>query len=363
MIEPNITLITLDYPPEFGGVARYLGSLVKETDGVMSVGVPDGHSVDGPGRVETRTMFGRVWPRWWPLVAICRGEKERNRTILVSHVFPVGTAALISKCLGGPDYSVIVHGLDVRLARGTWKRWLLKHICKNAKAVIANSESTKNDLLAIVPGVTVTVLTPAVDGAPYPSREDARRMLGIGPDEKVVLTVARLVPRKGVDMSIRAMARIQAKQDVRYVVIGEGSDRERLEQVATKCRTKVTWIRNVSDNEKNTWFGSADVFLLPVREDETDVEGFGIVYLEAAKAGIPSVAGKAGGAGEAVVHERTGLLVNPNHLDDITGDVERLLSDEDLRKTLGQQAKERVERDFRWHDRWAILSSLLGIKL
>ena len=192
-----------------------------------SVCTPDGHSVDGPGRVETRTMFGRVWPRWWPLVAICRGEKERNRTILVSHVFPVGTAALISKCLGGPDYSVIVHGLDVRLARGTWKRWLLKHICKNAKAVIANSESTKNDLLAIVPGVTVTVLTPAVDGAPYPSREDARRMLGIGPDEKVVLTVARLVPRKGVDMSIRAMARIQAKQDVRYVVIGEGSDRGR----------------------------------------------------------------------------------------------------------------------------------------
>lgn len=361
MNEPQVTLITLDYPPEIGGVARYLGSLVDASDGAVHVIVPDGHATDGPGHVETRRMFGRGWPAWRPLVSVCRKEGTRSMTLLVSHVFPVGTAAWISKIIGGPRYAVLVHGLDIRLARSGWKRWLIRRVCQNAFAVIANSDATKADLLSLVHGLSVIVLTPGVEEVLYPSRDEARRTLGIGPDERIVLSVARLVPRKGIDTALRVMGRIQKDISVRYAVLGDGSDRERLESVAAESRTAVTWIRNADDAEKWRWYAAADVFLLPVRDDGTDVEGYGIVFLEAAKAGVPSVAGKSGGAGEAVVNGKTGLVVNPNRDDEITDAVTKLLTDADLRNALGRQAKERAEADFRWSDRWVKLSRILGI--
>jgi phosphatidylinositol alpha-1,6-mannosyltransferase len=144
-----------------------------------------------------------------------------------------------------------------------------------------------------------------------------------------------------------------------YVVVGNGPDAERLASIAQEVRTRVTWVRNADDAETKAWLAAADVFLLPVREDETDVEGFGIVYLEAALAGIPSVAGKSGGAREAVVHERTGLLVNPNRIDEMTAAVAKLLDDEELRKKLGDEGRERARKEFRWGERWELIEMLL----
>ncbi|MCI0479041.1 hypothetical protein L0Y59_00650, partial [Candidatus Uhrbacteria bacterium] len=135
----HITLMTLDYPPEIGGVSRYLAGIVKAARGAIRVIVPKGHGTDGPGHVETRKFFWHVWPFWWPMVGICRAEKKRRHVMLVSHVFPVGTAAWISKLLGGPEYVVVYHGLDVRLARTRWKRWLLRRVSRGAWACIANS--------------------------------------------------------------------------------------------------------------------------------------------------------------------------------------------------------------------------------
>ncbi|MCI0479419.1 glycosyltransferase, partial [Candidatus Uhrbacteria bacterium] len=169
-------------------------------------------------------------------------------------------------------------------------------------------------------------------------------------------------PRKGVDFSIRAMSRIQTDIDVQYVVIGDGSDRERLQTVAEECRAHVRWIPQADDDGVRTWLAASDVFLLPTRDEGLDVEGFGIVYLEAAMAGIPSVAGRSGGAVEAVRHERTGLLVNPNRLDEIVEALRLLLTDESMRHRLGDAAKRRAKSDFRWNDRWAILSRKFGMR-
>jgi phosphatidylinositol alpha-1,6-mannosyltransferase len=144
-----------------------------------------------------------------------------------------------------------------------------------------------------------------------------------------------------------------------YVVVGDGMDAERLVTVARDVRARVTWVRNAEDADVKAWLAAADVFLLPVREDEKDVEGFGIVYLEAALAGIPSVAGKSGGAREAVVHERTGLLVNPNHLDEIAAAVGELLDDVDRRKRLGAEGRARAIQDFGWEERWMRLLGIL----
>lgn len=350
MSNPHITLLTLDYPPRTGGVAAYLYALVRESHGRIGV------------LADTKDFFRSMWPRWWPMVAVCRREMKKGNIVLVSHVFPAGTAAWIARGVSGGEYAVIFHGLDIRLAKSHWKKMLLRMICRGARALVVNSESTKHDLVSLVPGVHATVITPGVEHAPYPSREEARRRLDLSSDEKLVVSVARLVPRKGIDFSLRAMSRIQTSMPVTYAVIGDGPERERLENVAAECRVKVTWIRHADDEEKRAWLAAADVFLLPVRDDDADVEGFGIVYLEAALAGIPSVAGRSGGAVEAVRNELTGLTVRPSSIDEIVAGVMRLLTDEELRLKLGETAKERALRDFRWSERWAKLAHTLGIE-
>lgn len=355
----KITLITLDYPPDRGGVARFLGNLAKESDGAMKVIVPEGHEASGPGDVCSAKLFRKAWPHWWLMVREAHKLKRDTSVIFVSQVFPVGTAVWISRMMGGPEYAVLFHGLDLKLAQGFWKKWLLRRICRGSKALFVNSRATLDELKKSVPRAEATVLTPGVELRQVPAKAEARRILGLDPNTEVVLSVTRLVPRKGIDISLHAMARIQAKRKVEYVVIGDGPDKERLQKTAEESKTEVRWITWAEDEEKWLWFAAADVFLLPVREEKNDVEGFGIVYLEASLAGIPSIAGKSGGAGEAVKNDLTGLLVKPNSIDEIEDAVLRLLDDKDLATKLGEQGRERALKDFRWEDRWRLLSSRL----
>ena len=347
MLNPDITLITPDYPPVTGGVARYLSNLVAASAGRIEV-ISD-----------TRKIFRSVWPRWWPAVKSIKSIKSK---VLVSHVLPLGTAAWIAKIVGGPEYGVLFHGTDIRLVQGLWKKWLVKRICCSAKVLFCNSEHTKGELQQLIASMQIVVVTPGVEQRDVILKCDARRSLDLAEDTKIVLSVARLTPRKGIDASLRALSRIQSKRDVQYVVIGDGADRERLENIATESRTRVRWIPKATDREKWLWLSAADVFLLPGRDDGNDVEGFGIAYLEAALAGVPAVAGKSGGATEAVRHERTGLVVNPKSIDEIEEGVERLLNDEVLRTRLGQEARARALADFHWKDRWDRVAKAFGIE-
>ncbi len=335
MPTPKITLITIDYPPQRGGVARYLFELVKASEGEINVIVPP------PSK-----------RRWWQLVPLCL--QQQGTVILVSHVFPVGTAAWISRMLGGPEYAVLFHGMDVRQVRGRLKTWLLRHITNNAKAVFMNSHSTRKDTLKRIPQFRPmpVVITPGAESIEFLARQDARRKLAVDQDIPIVISIARLVPRKGIDMALRAMSRIQKDRDVSYVVMGDGPDRERLLSIAEENKARVTWIHDASDEEKWLWLAAADVFVLPVRDEGDDVEGFGIVFLEAALASIPSIAGKSGGAGEAVLDGETGFLVDPHSVDDITESIEKIIWHEELRDQLGKRGRSRALHEFDWKDRW-----------
>jgi len=345
----KITLVTLDYPPQTGGVSRYLSNLVLASQGAIEV-------------IDAKPLLRRAWPIWWPLVSVIRRQSAvdgRRSIIFVSHIFPVGTAAWLSHLFKGPNYVILFHGLDLRLVNSPWKRWLLRRICHGSQTLFCNSESTRKMLKRLVPKVEATLLTPGVEKRVAISKDEARKRLGIDPMVKLVISIARLVPRKGIDVALHAMSRIQHERPVEYAVLGDGPDRERLTKIATEFRTNVRWIRSADDDEKWLWLSAADVFVLPVRDEGDDVEGFGIVFLEAAKAGIPAVAGRSGGAVEAVRHERTGLVVKPLSIDDVEAAIRRLLDDDGLRHRLGAAARERMEKDFRWDDRWKIFQERL----
>ena len=141
----------------------------------------------------------------------------------------------------------------------------------------------------------------------------ARHRLGLPTHGRLVVSVSRLVPRKGMDVLIEAVARLSAgRPDVTLAIGGAGRDRRRLEGVAGRSGAEVRFLGRVSDDDMPLLDGAADVWAMCCRDRwfGLEQEGFGIVFLEAAAAGVAQVAGRSGGADEAVVDGRTGLVVD-----------------------------------------------------
>jgi phosphatidylinositol alpha-1,6-mannosyltransferase len=167
----------------------------------------------------------------------------------------------------------------------------------------------------------------------------------------VLLTIARLVPRKGIDSVLEALAAVRrAVPDLVYVVAGDGPDRERLVELARRLGVdeSVRFVGAVEDAELPLWYSLGDVFVMPSRSDPPDVEGFGIVYLEAAACERPVVAARAGGVPDAVADGVSGLLVEPGDRDGLARALAELLSDPARRANLGRRARERVLAELTW---------------
>lgn len=353
--------LTMDYPPMRGGVARYLSNLAEVSAGQMEVLVPlehpgSGSSGQGGTSVRRVRFWWWGWPRWLPLIKRCLELKEG--IIFVSHVLPTGTAAFISKVFGGPEYIVLFHGTDLKRINSPWKKWLLNRICKQAKLLVTNSEATSDALKRLVTWAEPLVLTPGVAMLPETeSRISIRERFGLSEKAQVILSVCRLVERKGIDTLLRVMARFIGKMpNLELVVVGKGPYADQLHKLADLLKVPVRWIEGATDQDVADWYRAADVFCLPSREAVDDVEGFGIVFLEAAAAGLPVIAGKGWGTEEAVEDRITGLLVEPS-VDKVQEALEKLLKDDDLRQRFGQAGRLRAQVDFKWRDRWIALKT------
>jgi phosphatidylinositol alpha-1,6-mannosyltransferase len=353
MTNPSIkvALVTLDYPPERGGVARYLGNLVAGSEGLIDVFVNQGHPSEGPGHVKHVRLLARGPFSWRPMIGFMRRlGKAGYSQLLISHLLPVGTAAWIANKLGGLPYSIIVHGLDLRLAQSnSRKTWLARQILRGATNVIANSRAIAAEINAFEPTIYPKVVTPGAEPFTLPTRSDARRVIGLPENAFVLLAVSRHVQRKGLDRLVETMGFLP--KEISLVIIGDGPDRGRIETLSWRFRDRVRLLTAATDLERNLWYAAADVFILPVREEPADVEGFGIVFLEAALAGLPVIAGKSGGTPEAIVDGVTGLLVDPHNPREIAEAVKALYDRPDIGRQFGDAGKLRAERDFRWEDR------------
>ena len=338
-----VALITLEYPPDTGGVARYVSALVRESKGALMV-----RRVTPP-----RVPFG--WLAWVPL---CLRLRHTARALLVSHVLPVGTATWMARWVGGIPYHLVLHGLDIRLAsRSAWKCWLTRRIIRNAQTVFVNSLFTKGLLRTLCPEIDAVLVTPGVEVVDLPSKGDARRALGIQADERLVLSVGRLVRRKGHDVLLDAYTRLETP--ARLVIIGQGPEERVLRERARLMGERVQIITQASDEERWKWYAAADVFAQPLRNEPNDPEGFGILFLEAGLAGLPVIAGRNGGASEAVIDGQTGYIVEPGRTEEVTRLLEELLTNRALAERLGEAGRIHALRDCSWRERWLTLAAYL----
>lgn len=228
-----------------------------------------------------------------------------------------------------------------------------KRTLVSADCILAASAFTAGLVRELgVPDERIRVIGQGVDPARFRPMDVSglRAKLGVG-SRPLLVTVSRLVPRKGIDTVIRALSRVRARvPDAFYLIAGEGPDRARLEALVERERVAeaVRFVGAVPDAELPLWFALGDLFVMPSRSDGADVEGFGIVFLEASASGRPVVASHAGGIPDAVAEGVSGLLVPPDDPERLAERVEELLSDPARAADLGRRGRERVLAEFTW---------------
>jgi phosphatidyl-myo-inositol dimannoside synthase len=354
-------LVTNDFPPKIGGIQSYLWELWRrlppEEVTVLTSPYADSASFDSEQdfRIE-RTREPVLLPN--PLLA----RRVRDLAAAVGAevvVFdPAVPLGLIGPHIGLP-YAVVLHGSEVTVpARLPGTRQLLSRVLGPASLLISAGGYPAGEaeralahappIVQVPPGVDITRFVPL---API-ERASARARLGLPAAGPLVLSVSRLVPRKGMDTLIRAAAALAATgrhPDLHVVIAGQGRDRRRLELLIRRTGAPVRLLGRVPNVDLPGLFACADVFALLCRSRWAGLEqeGFGIVFLEAAAAGVPSVAGESGGSAEAVVDGETGfVLPDPSDVDAAAGAIERLICDPSLASRQGQAARHRAEVEF-----------------
>lgn len=214
---------------------------------------------------------------------------------------------------------------------------------KLVSAVVVTTDVAKNILLDVgVPNRKIHVIAPSVERpAAVGSRADARERLGIASDAFVISTVARLTPEKGIDDLINGAARVpHAASGVELLIAGDGPARAELEALATsRMKGRVRFAGRVK--ETGDIYAASDVFALP-----SHMEGFGLVYIEAALHQIPSIGTSVGGIPFAIQDGVTGILVPLRNVDSIAEAIGKLRDDPELRQRMGEAARQRAEKEF-----------------
>jgi phosphatidylinositol alpha-1,6-mannosyltransferase len=290
----------------------------------------------------------------WHVYRQCR--VHRLQQAHCTKVFPEGLVAwMLHRCSGLP-YLLYAHGEEILTALTSRKlAWLLPRIYRGAAAIIANSHHTKTLLQDLgVDASRIHVIHPGVHVQSfYASPEAAQRIrqkhhLGAAP---VLLTVGRMQRRKGQDRVIQALPRIrQSLPQVKYVMVGTGEELALLTALAHELdvQDSVVFAGSVPDQELAAYYAACDVFIMANRQIDSDIEGFGIVYLEAGAAGKPVIGGKSGGTDDAIVDGVTGIRVDGNSSVEIANAVIDLLSAPGRAKTMGLLGRQRVESEFAW---------------
>jgi phosphatidylinositol alpha-1,6-mannosyltransferase len=369
---PRVLVVTNDFPPRVGGVQQYLWSLVRLLP-------PDRVAVIAPNWPGWQDHDARLefpvhrWPStfMWPTPDLGRRirsllRQHHSEVVLFGHGLPLPVLGPTVKGEGLP-YVVMTHGAEVWLARSPGLGAAFRRVCRGAKAVTAVSEYTARLLRPAVPrDVPLNVVTPGVDADRFSPRVDGtsvRARLGLS-GVPVVACVSRLVPRKGQDVLIAGMGLIRSlAPEAVLLLVGEGSHRSALERAARAAPPgAVVFAGQVSDDDLPAFYAACDVFAMPCRSRWAglEVEGFGIVFLEAAATGKAVVAGRSGGAAEAVADEETGLLVEGAEPKAVALAVGRLLVDTWVANRMGAAGRVRVERGFTWARQAAVLAAILS---
>lgn len=358
----HVLFVTPWYPPLVSGAGAYLADIADglierghRVTVLLGQGAPDDTIRDGARVI---TVHGRIRGTTSMRLLVRALELHRSDPIdlvVAGGGHPAGTIGLmVARTLRRPLH-VVAFGEDVSVARTSrLARTCLRRVFGHANGVLAASRFTASEVVRFGGSIEdCIVVLPAVDTERFArtsaaDRDDFRRRHGLE-GKQVVLTVARLEPRKGHDMTLTAVATLVPEfHDIHYVIVGRG-DQTSLRSLADELRVadRLTILDDIGDAELPAAYAAADVFVMVSRPDaQAQVEGFGIVYLEAAAAGLASIAGNLGGCTDAVVHGETGYCVDPTDTVAIAAAIRSTLGSPAQANELGGRGRQRALTEF-----------------
>ncbi|MDD5715069.1 MAG: glycosyltransferase family 4 protein, partial [Patescibacteria group bacterium] len=352
-------LISLYYPPLKGGISNSLWNVCMNLPEDKIVVLTEQANIKLRARYKiirkkilSHSRF--IWPKWLLLMNKLKKivREEHIQILQAGQILPIGTVALLFKLHYGLPYIVYVYGQDlVIMRRSKWKMMLIRHILRNAEAVIANSEYTKkqallhgahNDRTIVVYPSPQGLIDTNVDQHYLDYFIERHNFI----NKKIILSVGNIVQRKGHDMVLRSLTNVIRKvPNALYVIVGDGSYRPTIENMIQRLglSSSVRLYDKVSDDELPYFYRCCDVFIMPSRSlknsegEIIDVEGFGMVYLEANLFGKPVIGGNSGGVPEAIKDGISGLLVDPENSNNISDAIIQLLTNKKRAHELGEQ--------------------------
>jgi phosphatidylinositol alpha-1,6-mannosyltransferase len=243
----------------------------------------------------------------------------------------------------------LAHGAELLVPQDSAKGRRIASSFARASVIGANSNATAELARPFVRGRTeLLVIWPALDPPTGAPRGFVRSPSGRG---SRIISVARFDPYKGIDVVLQAVKQLEASHPrIAYDVVGDGADRVRLQALAhlLGVTDRVRFHGRISEQQKADLLMQADLFVLPNRSDAGEVEGFGLVFVEAGAWGLPAIAGADGGTTDAVVDGETGLLVDGTSVDAVSAVIARLLGDPESRLRMGRAGHERFWSLFVW---------------
>jgi phosphatidylinositol alpha-1,6-mannosyltransferase len=376
----RVLLVTNDFPPRRGGIQSYLeelvGQLVASGEHTLTVYAPRwkgseqfDSEAEATGYSVTRHPGTLMLPE--PSVANRMRdliERDEIGTVWFGAAAPLALLAPVARRAGARRVIASTHGHEVGWSMLPLARTALRRIGNDTDVVTYVSNYTRGRFAsAFGPRAALEPVPPGVDVDRFTPDEVARAELraryGLG-GRPVVLCLSRLVPRKGQDMLIRALPVIRQRvPGAALVIVGGGPHRTALARLAQQfgVTDHVVFTGGVPAGELPAHHALADVFAMPCRTRGAglDVEGLGIVYLEASATGIPVVAGNSGGAPETVRDGETGVVVNGWDVGAIASAVGDLLADPDRAARMGAAGRRWAVENWQWHTQAARLSPLL----
>jgi len=322
-------VLTHEYYPFNGGVARYCYNLFKFFNKDDYLVVSDNDQVKPQDNIiHTKLTYRWLKPSWllsyFKLKKIIK--KYKIEQIFTPNILPLGSLAYFLKI----PYIISLHGLDINLAISN-KPELTKKILESAKAIITNTKNTASIIEPLgIDKTKVHILYPALDfdtNYDEVKLEAFRKKLDIG-EEKIIMTLGRLNKRKGQDLVIEVLAHIKDNYNLKYFIIGRGQEKEHLESLIKKYHLEknVFIFDNIDDEELIYFFKLANIFVMPHREMGNDIEGFGMVLLEAATCKLPIIAGDSGGVKELFNASKQAILVPGDDFKALSESIQYLLN-------------------------------------
>ncbi|MGB6764039.1 glycosyltransferase family 4 protein [Mycobacterium sp.] len=374
----RVLLVTNDFPPRRGGIQSYLAELVSRLavtgEHTLTVYAPQWRGADV---FDAQTAGYQVVRHPGTLMLPAPTVDARMRRLIAEHgidtvwfgaAAPLGLLAHRARQAGATRVLASTHGHEVGWSMLPVARSVLRRIGEDSDVVTFVSRYTRGRFAsAFGPEAALEQLPPGVDTdrfRPDPaSRAELRSRYGLG-QRPTVVCLSRLVPRKGQDMLIRALPLIRRRVNgAALVIAGAGPYMAALRRLVERFDVgeHVTFTGGVPAADLPAYHAMADVFAMPCRTRGAglDVEGLGIVFLEASAIGVPVVAGSSGGAPETVRHNKTGLVVDGRSVDQVADAVTELLADPDRAAAMGAAGRDWVTAQWRWDDLAARLSDLI----